>query len=1116
MRRITRLVGAILSFVFLLLVVGIGGLVFLLGTEPGERFVQAQTTAALSRLLGPRYEATLGRQQLEFRGDGTLALNWYDAALQRTDDPNSKSRVERVSVALRLMPLVGGSLEFGRLEIAGADLNLAAFAGSRPQPPVPSGGEAAAPSGGSVLAQTIDKGVGALERQLQALQAFHFDTLSLQDIRVVGLPGTAGRWSDLTLRHAELHRALDGTLRLVTNVETGGMPLLISGTAEFDEDTSRLTRLAVSSGRIDLGAVLPPADAADEKDERPFGSDSETWFDLSLDRAGADDLPTLRASAHVGAGDLQLGLNRTRIESGQLDLTYRQGDERLVVEPSPFRFRDVAFELSGSVEQTNRNAPGEPPVFGFRLAAPAIRSLVGQEDGSEAKPQVADLELSGRIAPVAKRLELTSAHLTAGGGTLEGSAGWDGSAPDARTFLNLRATSLPAASVKAFWPFNISGKARKWVLAHLSNEGEVPMGTIAVDLVRDRIHDAFKIGGTPGETELQLDIPVRGVSLSTVGDLPHIRGADGTITVRGIRTEVSLERASVEGLEGVAIQPSTLVLQRPADGNPRDLGLVLDLQASGEVAQLLAIADRDPIHAFRNVPLQIDPFKGKASARVGATLRLGDDIPRDRQVETWSVEADLDGVDPGQPVEGRQLSGLDGLFHAIPGQASGSFDGTLDGIPAKLSFALPFGETPVGTRSIEADLKVPSAKVVELVPALDGVIKGPMAARVTDDADGMRASVDLGQTTLDLPAVAWKKGAGIPADLTFTLRRDGDVTELRDLDLKGDGFRASGTIAVDKRGLRKAALSRVALNPGDSVAVDVERHGDGFGIQVSGDRFDARPILAEIKAGVGQDKKGRVGGGTFDVTLDVGRLDGFNGRGIDGFSLNYASADGRMAALALGGSIGGANVVGDLAPRDQGRRIRIASQDVGGLLGFAGLYGHMEGGQGTLSLTGSPDAGYAGELKLTNFNLVDEPRLSRIVGSSPAPGTASLSQAIGQELRTERAFFDHASAKLAYDRGTLRVAEGIVRGPIFGSSFAGVVYDPSGQIDVSGSFMPAYGINRVFGAIPILGQILGNGQEGGLIGITYRLSGAMASPTLVVNPISAIAPGIFRQIFAFD
>ncbi len=68
-----------------------------------------------------------------------------------------------------------------------------------------------------------------------------------------------------------------------------------------------------------------------------------------------------------------------------------------------------------------------------------------------------------------------------------------------------------------------------------------------------------------------------------------------------------------------------------------------------------------------------------------------------------------------------------------------------------------------------------------------------------------------------------------------------------------------------------------------------------------------------------------------------------------------------MAALALGGSIGGAALAGDLAPQNDNRRIRIASGDVGGLLGFTGLYGHMDGGQGSLTLIGSPDAGYGGE-----------------------------------------------------------------------------------------------------------------------------------------------------------
>ena len=123
---------------------------------------------------------------------------------------------------------------------------------------------------------------------------------------------------------------------------------------------------------------------------------------------------------------------------------------------------------------------------------------------------------------------------------------------------------------------------------------------------------------------------------------------------------------------------------------------------------------------------------------------------------------------------------------------------------------------------------------------------------------------------------------------------------------------------------------------------------------------------------------------------------------------------------------------------------------------------------------------------------------------------------MGQDLRTSQAYFDQASAQLSYANGALRVTNGIVRGPVFGSSFEGQLYDRQSRIDITGSFMPAYGINRVFGALPLVGQILGNGNEGGLIGITYRLSGPFGAPTLTVNPISLIAPGIFRQIFSYE
>ena len=69
---------------------------------------------------------------------------------------------------------------------------------------------------------------------------------------------------------------------------------------------------------------------------------------------------------------------------------------------------------------------------------------------------------------------------------------------------------------------------------------------------------------------------------------------------------------------------------------------------------------------------------------------------------------------------------------------------------------------------------------------------------------------------------------------------------------------------------------------------------------------------------------------------------------------------------------------------------------------------------------------------------------------------------------------------------------------------------------MTGTFMPAYGLNRIFGELPLVGDLLGNGRDRGLIGVTFKLDGAAKSPRLQVNPLSVMAPGVFRQIFEFN
>ena len=65
-----------------------------------------------------------------------------------------------------------------------------------------------------------------------------------------------------------------------------------------------------------------------------------------------------------------------------------------------------------------------------------------------------------------------------------------------------------------------------------------------------------------------------------------------------------------------------------------------------------------------------------------------------------------------------------------------------------------------------------------------------------------------------------------------------------------------------------------------------------------------------------------------------------------------------------------------------------------------------------------------------------------------------------------------------------------------------------------GTFVPLYGLNNMFGQIPIFGLFLGGSNEG-LLGVTYEVVGPPGAPVLRVNPISAVAPGLLRKFFEF-
>jgi len=92
------------------------------------------------------------------------------------------------------------------------------------------------------------------------------------------------------------------------------------------------------------------------------------------------------------------------------------------------------------------------------------------------------------------------------------------------------------------------------------------------------------------------------------------------------------------------------------------------------------------------------------------------------------------------------------------------------------------------------------------------------------------------------------------------------------------------------------------------------------------------------------------------------------------------------------------------------------------------------------------------------------------------------------------------------------VRDGAIASPSIGSTLEGWVDFDRDIVDLSGVFVPAYGVNNLFGRLPVLGLLLG-GQQEGLFGLNFRVTGRASDPSLSVNPLSAIAPGFLRKIF---
>ena len=97
--------------------------------------------------------------------------------------------------------------------------------------------------------------------------------------------------------------------------------------------------------------------------------------------------------------------------------------------------------------------------------------------------------------------------------------------------------------------------------------------------------------------------------------------------------------------------------------------------------------------------------------------------------------------------------------------------------------------------------------------------------------------------------------------------------------------------------------------------------------------------------------------------------------------------------------------------------------------------------------------------------------------------------------------------------GTLHISKGRAFGNALGLTAIGTVDVNAEHINIKGAASPAYVLSRAIGSIPILGELLTGSRKEGVFAANYRVTGSLDDPNFEINPLSALAPGILREIF---
>ena len=811
---------------------------------------------------------------------------------------------------------------------------------------------------------------------------------------------------------------------------------------------------------------------------------------------GRDGLPTyFRGKVTAGAGhiiDSDTPDYPMAIDSAEVSVEWDSGRRVLV---APFKILSGANRITLLAHLEPPNGSTAEWQLGFSGGTIVLA-------GAENEPAL----IFNRIAiglsfdTDKKRVLLTQADISNGEIGIAGTGSVD-YAGEPRLTLGFAGTPMSASALKRMWPILIVPEVREWVIERVER-GSLQRIEVGVN---SPVRNLSRRGPPIPDEGLAVSIVASGVTLRPVDEMPLVRDADLKARVTGRTATVTIGQAASDTPAGRKLTISDFVFEVP-DMAPKPSPAKIRFRIDGPVPAVAELLNSDRLNDVAGTMIDPNASKGNVSAVV--TLGLPVKGSLSKADTTFSVAADLTGFSADKLVMNQKLEAntLKIIANNAGYQVKG--DVKINGQAASLDYRKP--------NEGDADIKLQAtlddagrARLgFDLGPAVTGTIPLKLSGKI-GETSRMGIEADLTALKLDNILPGWVKLAGKTSRAVFNVVQKQQSTRLEDIVVDGGGVSIKGSVEVDQNGdLVNANFPTYSPSEGDKTSLKAERGPDGtLKLTMRGDVFDGRGFLKSAISGKEADPKSKTKNIDFDADLKLGAVAGFNGEAVRSVDCKFSRRNGIIRSFSLTGKLGrDTPLTADLRGRSQGREvIYLETNDAGAFLRFTDTYAKMTGGQLSLAMdppTVEPRT-KEGLINVSDFSIKGESSLDRVAAGGPAGGQNGIA-------------FSRLRAEITRQNGQLTIREGVVKGPTIGATIEGSIDYPGNAVRMSGTFVPLYGLNNMFGQIPIVGLFLGGGSNEGLFGVTYEVVGTPGQPVLRVNPISAMAPGVLRKIFEFN